>query len=384
MRSWFPFLIGCAAVAFFQSVVVFSELFPHATWDHGGLDYWTELSWDENWYYRIADRGYQRDVPSYRSFSSLVFSPGHPMLLRAAHYVTGLSVEVVRLPVAAGLFILSCVVLWRILNMLWANTGRNRWVLVLFAFSPGSMYFLSGYSEALYLPLLLLFFAALLRGRYLAASVAASLALFTRSPAIVLVATLCVAVLLAQLRSNRTGVAILRTTRSLALYLPICALGLLGYMYMTYLEVGDPLAFVKAYSAWFPVEQSRLEAFALGSPVRAIHLGWQEGIPSLITSGFAFALLPPLVFLYRASMPVSLVAFSAVAWLFFIYQNPTIHDPLNMLRWLAPVFPFHIALVLATERLGRARLPVNILLLAVFLVLYAVNVYRFIHQQWVS
>jgi hypothetical protein len=384
MRIWFPFLIACAALALFHGVVVFSELFPHPTWEHGGFEFWTVPAWDENWYCRIADLGYQRDVPSYRSHSSLVFSPGFPMLLRAAHFVVGFSVEVVRLPVAAALFTVACVVMWRILQLCFPNEDRNRWILALFAFSPGSMYFLTGYAEALYLPLLLLFFAALLRKRHLAAAVIASLALFTRSPAIILVVTLCVAVLVEHLRSSRPGVAVLRTAGSLALYLPICAVGLLGYMYMTYVEVGDPFAFVKSYVAWFPVEQSRVQTLALGTPVRAVYEGWRCGTPSLLASGIALAVLPPLVFTHRTLMPLSFVAFSGFAWIFFLYQNPPIEDPVNVLRWLAPVFPLHVSLVLFTERLGRGRVVANTFLLALFLVLYAINVYRFIHSQWVS
>src|SRR5262249_55888503 len=134
---------------------------------------------------------------------------------------------------------------------------------------PGSIYFRSGYSEVLYLPLLLGSLGFMLRRRWLWASVLTGAAWFTRTPAVVLVAALGLAIVLDALQSPTMREALARAWGRLSYALPIAACGMLGYMAMMQSAVGDSMAFQKAYVGWGPIQVGSPRAFELKTAVDA-------------------------------------------------------------------------------------------------------------------
>src|ERR1043165_7584362 len=92
-----PWLIGLLALALFHGVV--ARINPA---------YWfQQYSWDEVYYLQIARSGYTLPDGDYGRYTTLPFSPGWPLLLRAASFLTCLHPLLIRLLLTAALFLAS-------------------------------------------------------------------------------------------------------------------------------------------------------------------------------------------------------------------------------------------------------------------------------------
>ena len=389
-RSRFaPLLIGLAAMALFHAVIVVNKLC-----DPEEPSMYTHASWDEGYYLGIARDGYLLSGDDYRIWSTLPFSPGYPYLLRGFCWLTRLDHHVARIVLSSILFLIACVGLGALYRTFSSDSKRNNLAIALFVCWPGSLYFMTGYAEALYLPLAVWCLVCLRRRRFLAASCLAGLALFTRSPAIILVPTVCVVVVVDWLRRPPSGEGgrlelgwrpISGLLARLGLYVSIISLGLIGYMGVMWAAVGDPIAFLKAYAAWNAVNGMGLDNYAMVVPLRSILFhGADEHWPAML--GMAFFLLMPLwVFPVRTKLPLDLVAFTMIGWLFFLSQNGQQNPFLDIMRWSAILFPAHYCVAIWIERAGsRFRPHLAVAILLVFAAIYAWMLTRFIHSQWVS
>jgi hypothetical protein len=343
--------------------------------------YWWSGVWDENFYVGIAVSGYVLTGGDYLTFTNLPFSPGWPLLLRILQSLTGVSAWVLRTPAAAVLFVIGCVGLAQVLRRFSPDLVRNNRVVLLFALWPPSLYFRSAYSEALYLPLVMFFFMFLLDRRYFAAALLASLATFTRNPGVILVGTLCAAVLLEAAREGSLRAWWAATLR-IAVLLPVALFGFLIYVLWTGWAGGELLAFHRAYDAWSHYHVGPWRS--LRGETAADVLGLFFGKPTLLAV-VTFLGLPLLVFTQRAKLPVVLVLFSAIAWLFFLAEDFPASPYHDMLRWTAVVFPMHFAAVCALDALPRWRLPAYVLACVLCAVGLAYFVQRYISgTAWVS
>jgi hypothetical protein len=344
--------------------------------------YWWSGVWDESFYVGIAVRGYVLTGGDYLTFTNLPFSPGWPLLLRILQSLTGVSAWVLRTPTAGILFVIGCVGLAQVLRRFSPDVARNNRVVLLFALWPPSLYFRSAYSEALYLPLVMFFFVFLVDRRYLAAAILASLATFTRNPGVVLIATLCGAVLLDAAREQPLARALWSATLRLACLVPITLFGFLVYVLWTALAGGDLLAFQRAYDAWshYHVGPWRSLRGETAADVLALFFG-KPTLLAIVT----FLGLPLLVFTQRTKLPVVLVLFSAIAWLFFLAQDFPASPYHDMLRWTAVVFPMHFAAVCVLDALPRWRLPAYVLVCGLCAAGLVYFVQRYISgTAWVS
>ena len=273
------------------------------------------------------------------------------------------------------------------------DRGRNHLAILLFAFWPGSFYFLSGYAESLYLPLAVWCLVCLRKRWFLAASALASFALFTRSPAIILVPTICVAAALEWHRETIT-----RDPRSvstlivrLAVYCVISAVGLGAYIWIIWVTVGDPWALFKAYDAWGAASHLGLDNYTMDTCLRSAFLfATHKHLPVML--GLLFFLgIPLIVFPLRTHLPFELFAFTVFGWLFLLDRNG-LQDPfVDMLRWSSILFPTHYCLAIWIQNVGSrfrsardAIACVGVAVLILFGALYAWLLTRFIHGQWVS
>src|SRR5262252_7504999 len=177
-----PIVIAIAGLLLFHVVVALTR-----------PEYWLrEPAWDEGFYVQIARAGYALPDGDYGRYNDLPFSPGYPMLLRA----------------------------------LSRDHVRNNLAVLFAALWPGSLYFCTGYAEALYWPLLLLCIGCMLRRRWFAAAWLAAACWFTRTPAVVVVGTLAAAIVMDAFAA-RTREGLLQGARRLCWALPIAGLGLL-------------------------------------------------------------------------------------------------------------------------------------------------------------
>lgn len=140
--------------------------------------------WDAGWYLKIATLGYAPDD------GSRLFPPLYPLLIRLLAPLTGANAT------AAGLIISSLCALGMLLLLrryLWnLEATTARWVILLIVVFPTSFFFVSIYTEALYLLLALAALLAARGGHWLGAGLCALLAGLTRLQALALAAPLAV------------------------------------------------------------------------------------------------------------------------------------------------------------------------------------------------
>ena len=207
--------------------------------------------WDCGWYVRIAEQGYDPfPVPSMINAGNWAFFPLFPMLVGALRMITNLPTMVIATASSVVLSIASARLAWPLL-------GKNMRAYVLFcAFvlaGPFSVYFVTFYSEALFLLLTIGVFVALHRQNYLAAGILAALVSGTRIVGVFIVLAIALEIWLGQrARGGRLAdfvPAVLRRPDQLVAIF-IAPLGLFAYMAFLHWHIGDALAFSHVQRAW--------------------------------------------------------------------------------------------------------------------------------------
>jgi hypothetical protein len=253
--SWRPYLWIIAIILCSRAVValglVFSQKYlPIAAdvWSAGPLWYHQLLQWDSEWYFKIVTEGYRYNGnPAMEQ--TIVFYPLYPMLARGLAAASGLSPADSMLLVANVAGFSAIVALFKLVREEFGDRLAFA-TTVLLSFFPTSILLSAGYTEPLELLLIVAFFLALTRQRYLLAALFAGLAVADRSTGIVLLP-----VLLCEMWLNRASKPFL------GLLLPCVLLATSGlWLFMIYLwwAFGDPLVF-SAGQAAFHQETSMLE-----------------------------------------------------------------------------------------------------------------------------
>ncbi len=186
--------------------------------------------WDASYYTTIAAHGYPAHLPDARAFF-----PGYPLVVRAAHVVTGgtLSYTQTACLVSFAAFGLGA----GLLRPLVARRLGGRAALVstaLFCWFPTSVFYLAPYSEALFALEIVTVAVLADRGRWWWAALVTGYATATSPEGVVLTAALVVAAI-----GARRG-----TWRTLA-YAVLGSLGAAGYMAYLGARFGRPLAFAQ-------------------------------------------------------------------------------------------------------------------------------------------
>lgn len=246
-HAWLPcfwaisiFLCSRAVVAL---GLVFSQKYlPIATdvWSAGPFWYHQLLQWDSEWYFRIATEGYRYNGdPTIQQ--NVVFYPLYPMLARGLAAISGLTAADALLLVSNVAGLLAIVVLFKLVR----EEFGDQLALVttaLLSFFPASVFLSAGYTEPLELLLMVSFFLALKRKRYLSAALLAGLAVADRSTGIVLLP-----VLVREMWLNRDHRPLFPAL------IPCVLLATSGiWLFMIYLwySFGDPLVFSKGQTAF--------------------------------------------------------------------------------------------------------------------------------------
>ncbi len=249
--------IGLAARGAFEGKLAFDYVWVYA--DRAWLDIWGV--WDTGWYLDIVRHGYDAAPKSsgpVAGQANWAFFPAYPLLAAAIGGVTGLGAFPAMVGLSNLCFTLALVLLWREAESLFGASAA-RAAVVLLCVVPGSYVFSSGYTESLFLLLVLATMALARHEWWVLAGAAAAGAALTRNLGVCLVVPLAVLAwqalgptLLA--RCRQVGVRVwLMTDRegqavALALVLPVAALA--GFMAFLWVRTGDPLAFVSIQAAW--------------------------------------------------------------------------------------------------------------------------------------
>ena len=210
------------------------------TWLGGDQWYHRLLRWDSEWYKIIASEGYRYDGdPGLRQ--TVVFYPLYSMLCRLASEVLRIDLVDAMLLVANLAAVTAIVLLFKLVRERFGERNALATVAMI-SFFPSSVFLSAGYTESLALLLMVSFFLAVARGRFLAAAMLAGLAVATRSSGIVLFPVLLLE--LWRCRSPR---------RFLIEAVPLSIVATSGlWLYMIYLgfAFGHPMAFADGQAAF--------------------------------------------------------------------------------------------------------------------------------------
>lgn len=173
-------------------------------------------------YLRLIENGYV-------DTGTQAFFPLYPTLVSFTSNLTGLNAYLSAVAFSIFALTLSLIFLWQLFPK---AKYMNTFFLLLF---PTSFFFLSVYTESLFLLLSLAFFLSLKKERYVVASLLAGLASATRLVGVFLGLVL-VWHLLSRYKTSRLFYVL-----SLAI---LCLSGFIGYSYFLWSQFGDPLMFM--------------------------------------------------------------------------------------------------------------------------------------------
>jgi Gpi18-like mannosyltransferase len=247
LRFFVPYL-NVLAIYLCSRLVVFLGVAFGKTYIALGTDAWLGgsqwyhrlLRWDSEWYKIIASEGYKYDGDPGLT-QTVVFYPLYPGLSRLVSEVLRIDVVdsmlvVANLAAAAAVLLLFKLVRERFEDRTAFATAA------MISFFPASIFLSAGYTESLALLLMVSFFLAVARERFLAAAMLAGLAAATRSSGLVLFP-----VLLWELWSRRSP------RRFLIEAVPLSIIATSGlWLYIIYLgfAFGHPLAFADGQAAF--------------------------------------------------------------------------------------------------------------------------------------
>jgi hypothetical protein len=190
--------------------------------------------WDAGWFERIARDGYDPND------ASAAFFPGYPLAIRVVAIALPVGEPGAALLVSNAAFLGALIVLFALTTLEFSRPMAKRTVLLLACF-PASFFFLSPYSESLFLLASLLCFWHARRGQWGATAAAGVVAAATRSVGVLLVPALLVEAWRSRRGDRRRAVA--------ASFAPIAAPALYALYWLA--RADDALRPLHAQDVWF-------------------------------------------------------------------------------------------------------------------------------------
>lgn len=216
----------------------------------GSTVYQRLLSWDSGWFIRVAQEGYPHaytyDSSGHLTANQLAFFPLYPWLIRAGHAI-GLSYGAAALTVSwiAGAF--AAVLLCVLARRLWSNPVVGYALVALFCAQPMSVVLSMGYSESLFVALVVGTLLASHDRRWLLAGALGALAGLTRPTGAAVAVALAVA---AGTHIFRSAPRPSRREITSAIFGSLLALAAVpGYLIWVGLRVGDMHGWFKIQAA---------------------------------------------------------------------------------------------------------------------------------------
>ncbi|KJU87425.1 Mannosyltransferase, PIG-V [Candidatus Magnetobacterium bavaricum] len=255
------------SVCFFVSraVVVCGMFFgnkfvlPHKNYDAPLLsNHWWEmlLRWDANHYLHIADKGYHDTY--------IAWFPLYPLMIRMLSAITTISSVLVGLFLSNMFFFLSLLLIAYYVKKYYVNADF-RIAVGLLAFHPSSFYFVTTYTESLFLFLAVLAFVLIAEQKYFSSAFAISLLGATRMTGL-FVLTSCVPVYVAFLMKSAMDKEKIVYTKNLLIFIVWSLLSLAGFIcFAAYLQIyfGHWDAFIRIKKLW---------GYQMGNPLNIIKM----------------------------------------------------------------------------------------------------------------
>ena len=317
-----------------------------------GESVWDRLfSYDSYWYATVAQRGYDDAIPAWTpallGHSDLAFFPLYPMLVRFAHAVTGLDVQVVAIGIA---WTSALAAAWGIFAVADHLYGRRVGIFsaILWGVIPNSIIMQMAYSESTFAALAAWSLYAAVRRRWVWASALSVLAGMSRPTGVAVAAGVCLAATTEIVRALRT-----RATTgdgSAVSWRPwfavvVAPLGWLGYIGWVAVRLGRWDGYLHVQKNWDSAVSWRMPVLAwiwslLSSPVELKYV--VAAVVLLSSIGLFFVCL-----LQR--QPIELLGYSGVLLLIALTDNSHFWCEA---RFVLPAFPlvFPVARALAGIR----------------------------------
>ena len=296
------------------------------------LDMWGV--WDSFWYMDIAQNGYSTasKLIAFPEQTNFPFFPLYPLLMKGLGQVAGDRYFLIGIFISNACLLLSCYVLYKLVEMQWNRNIARRSVRYLFLF-PVSFILSGVFTESLYLFLSLLCFYLAKRRNWWLAGLCGGLLSATRTLGILIALPL----LYEYLKSLDFS---WRRIRFNSLFLLLVPAGLVAFSLYTYRETGDPLFFKTNQAAWDREIMNPLASFW-----QALSQGLSEpSYKKLLECVFFIAAFATLSLFYKA------IGFSY--WLFGMYSImiPLSAGIASMPRFTLPIFPLFIALAILSRQ----------------------------------
>lgn len=338
------------------AVVLIIFYFGFLSLPHSGKfsdDFFKSLSnWDGGHFLGIAEFGYQEKF-------QYAFFPLYPLLIRGVNYmINNYLVTSLTISILSAFFAIH--ILYNLISLDFSKKFAENAVLTLLIF-PTSFYFLTAYSESLFLLLTVSTFYFARKNKLFLATISASLSSATRLVGLATVLGFLVEVWLIWGINKKNWYVFLSLT------------GFIIYSLFLYNQTGDPFYFITAEKHWLR---------SLSVP----GFGFLETFRSLAIPGFLeknFSAFMDLIFaIFGLGLMIRSFRFLPPAYSF--YGLASIILPLftpslsSMPRFLLPIFPIFILIVFVKrEYIGFAYQLISIMLLSIFTAL-------FINGYWVS
>jgi Mannosyltransferase (PIG-V) len=338
------FAMGIVAHAVKSHGPTASQTLMHHGWPRKAWTYLIDagVRQDAWWYARIAQHGY---TFSTHHLSSIVFYPLFPLVIKTVGFATG-SVYVAGMLVSTVCLFLSVFVLQMWLDDRGMGKSSAMTVALMLCF-PFGFFWVSMYSESLFLLLALSTFVAYERGKLWPAAVLAFLAVLARPTGLIIAP--CLAVM--ALNGTWPGLSGLKATMSRGFlpWLPVVAgpLAFASFAAYQWLLFGTPLASVKA-EAVPPFSRSLSHALSDLMLRRTGFPPWF--LAFMLVIALTFVALVPLVYA-RFGLPYAL--FAALVVLFPLASGLT-----SMERYVLIDFPVFAAIAMVRWRIIPVALSV--------------------------
>lgn len=322
---------------------------------------------DCHWFEGIIEQGYDLTPHGHRQgdAANWAFMPVFPLISTGLSHLTGIP-ALSAMMLTSNLAFFICLPLFQLcLRELQLDEAAQRYGLLQLAFSPFSIYFLTGYAEALYLALMLGIFLLAYRGQWVGAGCLGMLISATRVPGVMMVFPVLMLALQRYgwrelLQPGKPALQLREHGLQLILCLWLIPLGLFAYMFYLYQLTGDALAFKHIQIAW-----GRQTDWPFVWWLRGFDAGGRKLYLSLmVTVGWGLN-----YYLFKRQR-------HAEATFMLICMTLPLMSSLNAIpRYLFGLYPTLLTLVLLTQRWPAAR-PVALALSgmgAVFVAVAFVN-----------
>lgn len=312
--------------------------------------------WDSGWYLSIARDGYSSST-DYTVYQNYVFFPLYPLLIKIVHQISGISLEVSGVLLSNFFFLLALYYFHEL--MLEYNFGivKSRLGTLLLAFSPANIYFVSIYTESLFLVLSIMAILFAYRDQWIKASLSGFLLAASRPNGVLII--LPILLILKQTFHLKKKWQISHIS------LILIPFGLFIYMFYLHKHVGNYLAFKEAEIAW-------------GRTGWHLHTFWRQ-FKNFINHNnniyFLILLIPPCYLLYKNK-------FYAELLLITVMIIPAIFSALSesLARYICTLFPFYTGWLFLLDHKRIAFF----LIFGLFIFILGLNIFGWAGNFWLT